>query len=191
MTARRSFWAWGLETDEPTNEQRQQAAARLSARYNREITAPPVPRVDDLRLRAPRAAAPASLAGITTSETYDRAWHSYGRSYRDVVRAVRGEFENPPDVVAYPRTEAEVVSVLEWCGQANLTAIPYGGGALAWLNRNASRYGFRRTVPSWWPTSSWLTPATAATPWTPCAPWSTKPWKKRSVGRPAALRAKP
>ena len=129
MTARRSFWAWGLETDEPTDEQRQQAAARLSARYNREITAPPVPRVDDLRLRAPRAAAPASLAGITTSETYDRAWHSYGRSYRDVVRAVRGEFENPPDVVAYPRTEAEVVSVLEWCGQANLTAIPYGGGS--------------------------------------------------------------
>ncbi len=129
MAGRRSFWAWGLESDEPTNEQRQQAAARLSARYGREITAPPVPKVEDLRLRAPRTAAPNALAGITTTETYDRAWHSYGRSYRDVVRAVRGEFDNPPDIVAYPRTEAEVTAVLEWCGEANLTAIPYGGGS--------------------------------------------------------------
>jgi alkyldihydroxyacetonephosphate synthase len=118
-----------MESDEPTNEQRQQTAARLSARYGREIIAPPVPKVEDLRLRASRAAAPAALAGYTTTETYDRAWHSYGRSYRDVVRAVRGEFENPPDVVAYPRDEAEVTAVLEWCGQANLVAIPYGGGS--------------------------------------------------------------
>ncbi|MEO8540221.1 MAG: FAD-binding oxidoreductase [bacterium] len=129
MAARRSFWAWGLESDEPTNEQRQETAARLSARYGREITAPPIPRVEDLSLRAPRATAPASLAAITTTDTYDRAWHSYGRSYRDTVRAIHGQFDNPPDVVAYPNTEADVVALLEWCGQANLTAIPYGGGS--------------------------------------------------------------
>ncbi len=129
MAGRRSFWGWGLESDEPTNEQRQQTAARLSARFGREVTAPPIPKVSDLRLRAPRVTAPASLSAITTTETYDRAWHSYGRSYRDVIRAVRAEFDNPPDVVAYPRTESEVTDVLEWCGQANLVAIPYGGGS--------------------------------------------------------------
>lgn len=129
MAARRSFWAWGLESDEPSDEQRRETAARLSARYGREIVAPPVPKIGDLKLRAPRTGAPAALAGFTTTDTYDRAWHSYGRSYRDVVRAVRGEFGNPPDVVAYPRTEAEVVSTLEWCGEANLVAIPYGGGS--------------------------------------------------------------
>lgn len=129
MAGRRSFWGWGLESDEPTNEQRQQTAARLSARFGREVTAPPIPEVSDLRLRAPRATAPASLSAITTTETYDRAWHSYGRSYRDVIRAVRAEFENPPDVVAYPRTESEVTDILEWCGQASLVAIPYGGGS--------------------------------------------------------------
>jgi len=129
MAGRRSFWGWGLESDEPTNEQRQQTAARLSARFGREGTAPPIPKVSDLRLQAPRVTAPASLSAITTTETYDRAWHSYGRSYRDVIRAVRAEFDNPPDVVAYPRTESEVTDVLEWCGQANLVAIPYGGGS--------------------------------------------------------------
>jgi alkyldihydroxyacetonephosphate synthase len=129
MTARRSFWGWGLESDEPTDEQRKEHAARLSARYGREITAPPIPKVEDLKLRAPRVQAPAALAAFTTTETYDRAWHSYGRSFRDTVRAIHGQFANPPDVVAYPRTEAEVVAALEWCGQANLVAVPYGGGS--------------------------------------------------------------
>lgn len=129
MTGRRSFWGWGLEKDEPTNEQRQETAARLSKRFSRDVTAPPVPRIEDVTLRAPRTTPPASLREFTTSETYDRTWHSYGRSFRDVIRAVRGQFDNPPDVVAYPRTEAEVVATLEWCGEANLTAIPYGGGS--------------------------------------------------------------
>ncbi len=129
MTGRRSFWGWGLEKDEPTNEQRQETAARLSKRFGRDVTAPPVPRIEDVTLRGPRTTPPSALREFTTSETYDRAWHSYGRSFRDVIRAVRGQFDNPPDVVAYPRTEAEVVATLEWCGEANLTAIPYGGGS--------------------------------------------------------------
>ena len=31
--SRRSFWAWGLEQDEPTEQQVREAAARLSQRY--------------------------------------------------------------------------------------------------------------------------------------------------------------
>ena len=129
MTARRSFWAWGLETDEPTEQQRQETAARLSQRWGREITPPPLPRIEDINLRAPRVAVPPGLERFCTTETHDRAGHSYGKSYRDVVRAVHGQFPNPPDVVAYPRTEAEVVSTLEWCDEANIVAIPYGGGS--------------------------------------------------------------
>src|SRR5690606_30772816 len=85
--------------------------------------------IENIVLRAPRVSPPASLAAICTSETHDRAGHSYGKGYRDVVRAVRGDFPNPPDIVAYPRTEAEVVAVLEWCDSANIVAIPYGGGS--------------------------------------------------------------
>ena len=129
MSTRRSFWAWGLESDEPTNEQRQQAAERLSRRYGVSIEAPPVPAIGQIRLRAPRVQPPAVLAAFCSSETHDRAAHSYGKSYRDVVRAFRCEFPNPPDFVAYPRDEAEVTAVLEWCSEADVVAVPYGGGS--------------------------------------------------------------
>lgn len=129
MRARRSFWAWGLESDEPTEEQRRETAARLSQRWGREITAPPVPRIEDISLRKPRIQPPGALAGFCTLEAHDRAGHSYGKSYRDTVRAVNGDFPNPPDVVAYPRDESEVVAALEWADGANAIAIPYGGGS--------------------------------------------------------------
>ena len=51
-----------------------------------------------------------------------------GSAYRDVVRGFRGEFPNPPDVVARPRTEAEVEAVLAWCCDEGYAAIPFGGG---------------------------------------------------------------
>jgi alkyldihydroxyacetonephosphate synthase len=45
-----------------------------------------------------------------------------------VVRAFRGRFDHPPDVVAYPREEAELEAVLDWCAEAGAAAIPFGGG---------------------------------------------------------------
>ncbi len=129
MSTRRSFWAWGLESDEPTPQQRQEAAERLSKRYGVAIEAPPTPTIDQVQLRAPRIQPPPALAAFCTMETHDRAAHSYGKSYRDVVRAVRCEFPNPPDFVAYPRDEAEVTAILEWCSEANVVAVPYGGGS--------------------------------------------------------------
>src|SRR5439155_10924621 len=58
----------------------------------------------------------------------ERASHAYGKSYSDIVRAFRGRFDHPPDVVAFPRDEREVEAVLEWCADAGAAAIPYGGG---------------------------------------------------------------
>jgi len=129
MPEKRSFWGWGLVSDEPTDEQRRETAARLSARWGVEITAPPIPRAEDLALRPPRTTVPDSLAAFCTTEAHDRAGHSYGKSYCDTVRAVRGDFPNPVDIVAYPRTEAELVATLEWADAANVVAIPYGGGS--------------------------------------------------------------
>jgi alkyldihydroxyacetonephosphate synthase len=65
---------------------------------------------------------------ICTTDTYERAAHSYGKSYRDVVRAFRGRFDHPCDVVAFPSDERDVGSLLEWCAAAGAAAIPYGGG---------------------------------------------------------------
>jgi alkyldihydroxyacetonephosphate synthase len=85
-------------------------------------------RVEDLELRPSRLEPPASLADICSSDPPERASHSYGKAYRDIVRAFRGRIDNPPDVVARPREEDEVTQLLEWCTDVGAAAIPYGGG---------------------------------------------------------------
>ena len=54
--------------------------------------------------------------------------HALGKSYRDVVRGFRGEFENPPDLVAFPRDESEIETVLSWAEAEGAAVIPFGGG---------------------------------------------------------------
>ena len=127
--ARRSFWAWGLESDEPTVEQVRETATRLSKQYGVPMEAAPPPRLADLNLRQPRITPPASVSIFCSTDTHDRAAHSYGQGFRDRVRAFSGHFPNPPDVVAYPHNEQEVVSVLEWCSDSGYIAIPFGGGS--------------------------------------------------------------
>ena len=84
--------------------------------------------LEELTLPAPRLEPPASLAPLCSTETYDRAAHSYGKAYRDVVRAFRGRFDHVTDVVARPRDEDDVAALLDWCSDAGAAAIPYGGG---------------------------------------------------------------
>ena len=127
--AKRSFWAWGMEPDEPTAEQMKTAAGELSKRYKVNLPPAKPPQASNLSLRKPRIAAPASLANICISDDHDRAVHTYGRSFRDRIRAFNLNFPNPPDVVARPRNEQEVQSVLEWCSSSGYAAIPFGGGS--------------------------------------------------------------
>ncbi|HEX8647954.1 MAG TPA: FAD-binding oxidoreductase [Thermoleophilaceae bacterium] len=130
VTARRlKFWGWGYEDQQPSHEQVREAAAGMRAHLGLEPLEPERPvGLDDLELRAPRLDPPASLAEICTTDTYERALRSVGRGYRDIVRAMRGRLDHPPDVVARPRNEAEVEAVLSWCADANAAAIPFGGG---------------------------------------------------------------
>jgi alkyldihydroxyacetonephosphate synthase len=89
--------------------------------------AEPVP-LDQVELAPPRLQAPDSLAEIFGDERHERLGHALGKAYRDVVRGFRGEFPNPPDLVAYPRDESEVEAVLSFSEQERAAAIPYGGG---------------------------------------------------------------
>jgi alkyldihydroxyacetonephosphate synthase len=72
--------------------------------------------------------APSSLTEICSTDDHERCLHAYGRSYADILRAFRGRFEHPPDVVARPRTEREVADLLDWAGTAGAAVIPFGGG---------------------------------------------------------------
>ena len=126
---RRSFWAWGLESDEPTPQQMSDAAAAVSRRYGVTVGPRPAPSFADLRLRPPRVSAPSALAAICSTDDHDRAVHTYGRSFRDRVRAFNLQFPNPPDIVARPTNENGVEALLDWCSSSGYAAIPYGGGS--------------------------------------------------------------
>ena len=127
--AKRSFWAWGHESDEPTARQMKTAAGELANRYQVDLTPVVPPKSGSLSLRKPRIIPPSSLAAICISDDHDRAVHAYGRSFRDRIRAFNLDFPNPPDVVARPRNEQEVEAVLEWCASYGYAAIPFGGGS--------------------------------------------------------------
>ncbi len=127
--ARRSFWAWGMESDEPTDSERRKLAGSLSRKYGVSVDVPPVPASSDLRLRPPRIKAPDSLSPLCSTDTHDRAVHTYGRNFEDRVRAFNLQFPNPPDVVAYPVTENDVAALLDWCSGRGYCAIPFGGGS--------------------------------------------------------------
>jgi alkyldihydroxyacetonephosphate synthase len=44
------------------------------------------------------------------------------------VRGFRGEFPNPPDLVAFPADETEVETVLSWAEAEGAAVVPFGGG---------------------------------------------------------------
>ena len=126
---RLKFWGWGYEDQQPPHEQVEQVAGGIRDHLGfgaGEVERPV--RLEDVELPPPRLEPPGALSEISTTDVYDRAAHSYGKSYRDLVRAFRGEFDHPPDVVTRPRNEDEVAAVLEWCSDAGAAAIPYGGG---------------------------------------------------------------
>lgn len=127
---RRKFWGWGYEDEGPTPEHQQAIGAMLTARFGGEpLELQPPPRIDEVTLPAPRIAAPSSLQAICSTEPLERAGHTYGKSFRDVVRAYRRDFSAAPDLVAFPSSEDELVAILDWCAGSRVAAIPYGGGS--------------------------------------------------------------
>src|SRR4051794_6984346 len=127
---RRSWWGWGWEDEALSADQVSALGAAVAARLGvADVVARPAPTLASLDLPPPRLTPPSTLAEICSSDVESRAAHTYGKSYRDVVRAFEGRLEHPPDVVARPRDEADVVDVLDWCADANAAAVPYGAGS--------------------------------------------------------------
>ena len=125
----RSLWAWGTVERFPDD-----AARRRLAGVARMVTGGSepsllgLPRADDARVPDARIAAPAALADLASQAPRDRAAHAYGRAYPDLVRGFRGDFAGAPDVVLRPRSAEEVAACLDWCSEARVACVPYGGG---------------------------------------------------------------
>jgi alkyldihydroxyacetonephosphate synthase len=128
-TRRLKHWGWGYEDQQPPREQVVGIAGAVADRlgFTVDEVEEPVP-LEAVELPEPRLAPPRELAEMFSAERYDRVAHALGKAYRDVVRGFRGEFANPPDLVAYPESPEDVDAVLNWCADEGAAAIPFGGG---------------------------------------------------------------
>ncbi len=122
----RSWWGWGRVADAVPDEQCVQLGSLLTGLPGEPLA---VPRITDLELPPVSVSAPESLDPICTTQPGDRASHTYGKAYRDTIRALYGKLDRPPDIVAYPRDETDIVDLLDWAGDANVAVVPYGGGS--------------------------------------------------------------
>ena len=127
-TELRSFWTWGYVSDEPSDSERRAAARRLAERIGEVVEPPPVPAIESITLPQPRLAVPPALAAWVSTASVERITHTYGGHSMELLKALRGEFDHPPDAVAHPRDEGELEATLAWCDRQRYAAIPYGGG---------------------------------------------------------------
>jgi alkyldihydroxyacetonephosphate synthase len=124
---RRKHWGWGFEDEQPRAEDLRAIGPLLreSLGFEPQEVEEPVA-LDAVTLPAPRLDVPPGEQWDTSAHA--RATHAQGKALADIVGALRGSFPHPPDVVARPRTEDDVASVLEWAANNGAKVIPYGGG---------------------------------------------------------------
>ena len=129
MERRRKFWGWGYEDERITPDERD-AMAAVTQFYLPGFTPTPrdEPSIEAVALAAPRVVPAASLAPLFSADPWERAAHTYGKSTRDIVRGIEGDFRAAPDWVALPRDEADVARVLDWCSSNRVAVAPFGGG---------------------------------------------------------------
>jgi len=126
----RNHWGWGWAEEALSHEQVRAAAGGL-VQHLGFGNAEPERAVELAAIELPASrlpSPPAALAAICADARDERVRHAYGRAYRDVVRAFRGQIDHAPDVVARPREEAEVERVLAWAADVGAAVIPFGGG---------------------------------------------------------------
>ena len=128
MSRRLKHWGWGWEDQVPSQEELAQAAAGIRERFGfggePEVAVP----LEEVEIRAARLRASGGFGDLFSDDKYERVSHALGKAYRDVVRGFRGEFSNPPDLVAFPKDESEIEVVLDWCEAEGAAVIPFGGG---------------------------------------------------------------
>jgi len=124
------FCGWGYEDQIPSQQEISSLQSVWARHFKVDHFEPtPAPTEQEITLRDPRIKIPTTLTSICTQETHERLVHCYGKSVHDLARMLARDFSNPPDVIALPRNEQDIVDILDWCNSMEAIAIPFGGGS--------------------------------------------------------------
>ncbi|MCY1011389.1 FAD-binding oxidoreductase [Nannocystis pusilla] len=63
------------------------------------------------------------------TDRYERAFHSRGKSYLDLLAVRAGDLRHAPDAVIYPGSAEEVQAVVSHCDREGVALVPFGGGS--------------------------------------------------------------
>ena len=125
---RMRFWGWGLE-GAPLTPEEEKTIRASTARFGSDLAEVPPPTESEFTLPRPRIDPPSRLSELVSTTRYDRLVHALGKSFADLVRIRLRQIDNPPDLVAFPKSEDDVQRLLDWASSANVAVIPFGGGS--------------------------------------------------------------
>lgn len=126
----RKHWGWGVASVVFPPDRLEVINGFLASHFGKAVADPmPIPAVEDLRMPEPALDLPGDFASFVTDARFDRATHTYGKAFRDIVRGLSGDYSVAPDLVAYPKTEAQIAAMLAWAQRERIAVIPFGGGS--------------------------------------------------------------
>jgi alkyldihydroxyacetonephosphate synthase len=79
-------------------------------------------------------------------DAYERAFHTLGRSYHDLLRLRAGDLSLAPDAVVYPRATEEVLAILAFAAKHDIAVIPFGGGTSVVGGVSGVRGAFKKAI---------------------------------------------
>jgi len=130
MKNQRSYWGWGNADFRLPQKMFEHTKMMLKGMLQIEEFEQNEPKaIEELQLRTPRFNLPAPLKSICSAYNFDRASHAYGKAFRDVWRGLHGYFPNPPDYVAFPKTEEDIMQLMDFANENQVSVIPVGGGS--------------------------------------------------------------
>jgi len=129
MDRKLSVWGWGYADQHPDRSGREALGGQVAAMLGFSgLEAVDPPELDTLDIPEPRVDVPKALSDIARVDRYNRAIHTRGKAYPDVIRGLRGDYANAPDFTAHPQNEEDVARVLEIAAARDLAVVPFGGG---------------------------------------------------------------
>ena len=118
-----------------------------------DVPCPPPIRPEQLPVPAPKLTpgflealglAPAQIS----TDPQVRLHHTYGKSYRDLLRARAGVLDRVPDVVLFPERREDVEAIFRAASACQVQIVPFGGGTniVGGVEVDSSRTGMAATV---------------------------------------------